>query len=62
MRRIDLFCKLVGPLIIALLDGISTKISIYVMLGLSIASLPVEYFAIARVRVVLDSCGLPLVG
>jgi solute carrier family 40 (iron-regulated transporter), member 1 len=48
MRRIDLVCKLMGPLIIALIDGISTEVAILVNLGMNVASIPIEYFAIAR--------------
>ncbi|KAK4498664.1 hypothetical protein PRZ48_009174 [Zasmidium cellare] len=49
MRRIDLLCKLFGPLGIALLDGISTEIAILVNLGMNVSSIVIEYFAIARV-------------
>lgn len=49
MRRIDLLCKLFGPLGIALLDGFSTKVAILVNLGMNVLSIVVEYFAIARV-------------
>ncbi|KAF2101061.1 hypothetical protein NA57DRAFT_36305 [Rhizodiscina lignyota] len=49
MRRIDLACKLIGPLMIALIDGFSTKLAILVNLGMNVASVPVEYFAIALV-------------
>lgn len=49
MRRIDLTCKLVGPLFIALIDGVSTEIAILVNLGMNVASVVVEYFAIAKV-------------
>ena len=49
MRRIDLFCKLVGPLAIGLLDGFSTKIAIMAILGCNVASVVVEYHAIAKV-------------
>ena len=49
MRRIDLFCKLAGPLFIALIDGASTKIAIFVALGTSAISIPIEYFTIAHV-------------
>ncbi len=49
MRRIDLLCKLLGPLAISLLDGLSTRIAILVTLGLSVASVGVEYLAIAQV-------------
>lgn len=49
MRRIDLFCKLVSPLFIALLDGFSTKFAILVTLAMNSISLVVEYALIARV-------------
>lgn len=49
MRRIDLICKLFGPLAIALLDGFSTRIAILVNLGMNLASVVIEYFAIAQV-------------
>ncbi|KAK0384140.1 hypothetical protein NLU13_8229 [Sarocladium strictum] len=49
MRRIDLMCKLFGPLFIALIDGFSTKIAILVNLGMNLASVVIEYFAIAQV-------------
>lgn len=49
MRRIDLFCKLVGPLAIALVDGFSTSIAILVTFCMTAVSVFVEYYAIARV-------------
>ncbi len=49
MRRIDLLCKLLGPLFIALIDGASTEIAIIVNFAMNIASVLIEYFAIARV-------------
>lgn len=49
MRRIDLTCKLIGPLFIALIDGVSTEAAILVNLGMNIASVAIEYFAIAQV-------------
>lgn len=49
MRRIDLFCKLAGPLVIAMIDGFSTIIAIYVVLGLNLTSVGVEYSTIATV-------------
>ena len=49
MRRIDLLCKLIGPLAISLIDGFSTKLAILVTLGLSVVSVGVEYFAIVQV-------------
>ncbi|KAK8131513.1 hypothetical protein PG984_007951 [Apiospora sp. TS-2023a] len=54
MRRIDLLCKLLGPLFIALLVGISSKLAIWVNLGMSLTSVIVEYFAIARVYQQVD--------
>ncbi|KAL1306798.1 hypothetical protein AAFC00_005457 [Neodothiora populina] len=49
MRRIDLFCKLVGPLAIAIVDGFSTRIAITVTFTMTCLSIGVEYFAIANV-------------
>lgn len=49
MRRIDLACKLFGPLTIALLDAISTRLAIYATFGLNISSVLLEYFTIAKV-------------
>ena len=49
MRRIDLLCKLIGPLVISLIDGLATKIAILVTLGSSVVSVSVEYFAAAQV-------------
>ncbi|KAJ5190710.1 uncharacterized protein N7498_009695 [Penicillium cinerascens] len=49
MRRIDLVCKLIGPLFIALIDGISTEAAILVNLGMNVCSVVVEYFSIAKV-------------
>ncbi|QIX02066.1 hypothetical protein AMS68_007583 [Peltaster fructicola] len=49
MRRIDLFCKLVAPLVVSLLDTYSTKVAVTLVGALSIVSWTVEYFAIARV-------------
>ncbi|KFY28471.1 hypothetical protein V491_00447 [Pseudogymnoascus sp. VKM F-3775] len=46
MRRIDLICKLIGPLFISL---ISTKAAILINLGMNVASVAIEYFAIAQV-------------
>ncbi|KAG6830995.1 hypothetical protein H0H92_013467 [Tricholoma furcatifolium] len=49
MRRIDLFCKLMGPLIIALIDGISTQIAILSTLGLTLLpsfALSILYFTV----------------
>lgn len=49
MRRIDLVCKLVGPLAIALVDAHSTTIAITAVLGMNASSVLIEYFAIARI-------------
>ncbi|KAL4901580.1 hypothetical protein BDW74DRAFT_159745 [Aspergillus multicolor] len=50
MRRIDLFCKLVAPVVVSLMDGLlSTKVAIWGVLGLNVAVVLVEYFAIAQV-------------
>lgn len=49
MRRIDLFCKLVAPVFISLVDGLSTRIAIWTVLGLNTASMLIEYIAIAHV-------------
>ena len=49
MRRIDLICKLVGPLAIALVDVYSTITAIIAVLGMNAFSVPIEYFAIATV-------------
>lgn len=50
MRRIDLVCKLLGPLFIALIDGISTETAIIVNFGMNLCSVVVEYYSIAKVR------------
>lgn len=50
MRRIDLFCKLAGPLAIALIDGFSTKVAILATLVLNVMSIITEYHAIAKAR------------
>ncbi|KAL4867551.1 hypothetical protein BDV12DRAFT_118790 [Aspergillus spectabilis] len=50
MRRIDLFCKLVAPLVVSLMDGLlSTKIAIWTVLGINLTVVLIEYFAIAQV-------------
>lgn len=49
MRRIDLFCKVVAPLFISLMDGISSRVAIGATGGMTAASVLVEYFTIARV-------------
>ncbi|KAL1874775.1 hypothetical protein VTK73DRAFT_194 [Phialemonium thermophilum] len=49
MRRIDLFCKLVGPLIIALVAAASVLGAVYATLGMNLASVTIEYICIGRV-------------
>ncbi|KAF4962425.1 hypothetical protein FSARC_9497 [Fusarium sarcochroum] len=49
MRRIDLLCKLLGPLLIALVHGYSSEVAIIVNFAMNAASVVVEYFAIAPV-------------
>ncbi len=49
MRRIDLLCKLFGPLFIALVAGFSTKVAIAANLIMNVASSVFEYVAIAQV-------------
>ncbi|KAF2458394.1 hypothetical protein BDY21DRAFT_284383 [Lineolata rhizophorae] len=55
MRRIDLFCKLIGPLVISFIDAASTKIAALVTLGMSLVSVFIEYFCIARVYTLVPS-------
>jgi solute carrier family 40 (iron-regulated transporter), member 1 len=59
MRRIDLICKLLGPLFIALVDGISTEVAIIVNFGMNVLSVGIEYFAIAKVGDVLLNASTP---
>jgi Ferroportin1 (FPN1) len=54
MRRIDLICKLGGPLTIALIQGASTKAAVLITLGFNALSVVIEYFAIASVRGIPD--------
>jgi iron-regulated transporter 1 len=49
MRRIDLFCKLAGPLAISLIDAYSTRAAILATVAMSATSVLIEYVAIARV-------------
>jgi iron-regulated transporter 1 len=49
MRRIDLFCKLAGPLAISLVDSGSTRAAILATAAMSSTSVFIEYLAIARV-------------
>lgn len=49
MRRIDLFCKLIGPLTISLVAIASPEIAMWTTLGMNIASVLVEYIFIEQV-------------
>jgi solute carrier family 40 (iron-regulated transporter), member 1 len=49
MRRIDLFCKILSPLAIALIDGWSSQIAVILTLVINVASVAVEYGLIATV-------------
>ncbi|PTB51695.1 hypothetical protein M431DRAFT_484660 [Trichoderma harzianum CBS 226.95] len=49
MRRIDLLCKLFGPLFIAMIDAQSSQVAMIVNFAMNAATLPIEYFTIARV-------------
>jgi iron-regulated transporter 1 len=49
MRRIDLLCKIFGPLFIALVAGFSTKVAIMTNFVMNVTSGSLEYFAIAWV-------------
>ncbi|EME49129.1 hypothetical protein DOTSEDRAFT_68004 [Dothistroma septosporum NZE10] len=49
MRRVDLFCKLLGPLTIAVVHSASPAAAILVTAAMTLLSVLLEYFAIARV-------------
>lgn len=49
IRRIDLFCKLVAPVFISIIDAYSTFTAILTVVSLTTISVVIEYFAIARV-------------
>ncbi|KAL4974719.1 Ferroporti-1 [Aspergillus desertorum] len=50
MRRIDLFCKLVAPVVVSMMDGLlSTNAAIWAVLAVNVAVVLIEYFAIAEV-------------
>ena len=59
MRRIDLFCKLLGPLLIALIDNASTIVAICTIGGMGLCSVFIEYYAIAQVHKKIDGLQLP---
>jgi iron-regulated transporter 1 len=49
MRRIDLLCKLIGPLVISLIDGYSTIFAVFITGGMTVISVVIEYWSIVRV-------------
>ncbi|KAJ3781006.1 Ferroporti-1 [Lentinula aff. detonsa] len=49
MQRIDLIYKLAGPFVIAIIESYSIKVAVLVNLGMNLASVAVEYYAIAKV-------------
>ncbi|KAF7373477.1 Solute carrier family 40 protein [Mycena sanguinolenta] len=49
MRRIDLLCKLLGPLAISTIAIASTMIAIWVTLAMNLVAVPLEYICIAQV-------------
>ena len=49
MRRIDLFCKLLGPLLVALIAAASVPAAVYSTLAMNLVSVLVEYLCIATV-------------
>ncbi|KAK9462244.1 Ferroporti-1 [Lipomyces oligophaga] len=55
MRRIDLFCKLAGPLAISFIVASSVEIAAWVILGSNALSVFVEYFTVARVYYVVPA-------
>ncbi|KIW67523.1 hypothetical protein PV04_06767 [Phialophora macrospora] len=59
MRRIDLVCKLAGPLVIALIDGASRNAAIFLILATNAAAAPIEYFAIAQVYRAVPQLQIP---
>ena len=59
MRRIDLFCKLISPLTVALIDGVSTQSAILVTFCINTVSMVVEYALIARVYKAVPALATP---
>lgn len=49
MRRIDLVAKLIAPLVISFIDAAWTAFAVWTVLGSTLASVAVEYIAIAQV-------------
>lgn len=59
MRRIDLFCKLIGPLAIAFVDSASPIAAIIATGAMTVVSVFVEYFTIANVYRVVPALQEP---
>ncbi|KAK3398745.1 hypothetical protein B0T20DRAFT_453444 [Sordaria brevicollis] len=59
MRRIDLFCKLLGPLTVALIAAASVKAAVYATLGMNLASVVTEYLCIETVFRRVPGLGRP---
>ncbi|KAL5628700.1 hypothetical protein BROUX41_002091 [Berkeleyomyces rouxiae] len=49
MRQIDLFCKLVSPLVIAILESMSTSVAILATAGMTLASVGPEVVFVAQI-------------
>jgi solute carrier family 40 (iron-regulated transporter), member 1 len=49
MRRLDLFCKLLGPLVISNIAVASVMVAIWATLGMNVISVCIEYICIAQV-------------
>ncbi|OJK01654.1 hypothetical protein ASPACDRAFT_25830 [Aspergillus aculeatus ATCC 16872] len=54
---VDLFCKLIAPIFISLVDGFSTKAAIWTTLGVNVSCVAVEYVAIAQVYASVSQLG-----
>jgi solute carrier family 40 (iron-regulated transporter), member 1 len=61
VRRIDLLCKLLGPLVISSIAAASTIIAIWATLGMNIVSVVFEYVFIAQVSVLAIEQSLVLI-
>ena len=59
MRRIDLACKLLGPLSIALIDGFSPRLALLIIFITNLMSVFIEYMAIAQVCSLLETAIIP---
>jgi iron-regulated transporter 1 len=59
MRRIDLICKLLGPLAISSIAIVSTPIAIWTTVILNLVSILPEYFCIAKVHSLVPSLQQP---